>query len=528
MEAAMPLPIFKSWAPEWLIRAALFLAAVPSFMLLALFSTNGNVIAGHYGVEPADVQFSLMVYYVGVLAFFPLDFRLSTYLLSKQYFVICSFLLLFTVVLGSQIHDFRLTLALRFIQGPIGGLVGSPCLTLIFSRLPTERQRAMGYSVFYGILLVSGPLSTMASWLVLDRFDVPALSHFFMLLQLPGVLLLTWLLNDVRLKRRMPLSQLEWPSWLLLNGALLPLGYAACYGEQLYWLESPRIIGALLLALLCGVAFGLRQFHIKRPYLDLHIFSFRNYRIGALLFIVFYLCRGTTGVATGYLANLTHGDAGTMAWLQVPTLVGIVLGVSVVVRFVLLGTLVRRIWIVGFALLLVHHVWMYFLFGPGQRPGAFALPLFVQGLAVGVIMVPTAMFTLSALPPQISPSGSYVATILRFFGFTGSMVLISILQPYWNTAQLASYRADLVPGTSIVAARLQGTQQALQSKGLATETAQLAAGRLLGSALSAQAQLRYCQNYFMLISAGIVVLLLGLFILPPLHQQVVSFRQTPL
>lgn len=528
METAIPLPVFKTWAPEWLIRAALFLAATPSFMLLALFSTNGTVIAGHYGVEPADVQFSLMVYYVGVLAFFPLDARLSTYLLSKQYFVICSFLLLFTVVIGTQIHDFRLTIALRMIQGPLGGLVGSPCLSLIFSRLATERQRAMGYSVFYGILLVSGPLSTMASWLVLDRFDVPALSHFFMLLQLPGVLLLTWLLNDVRLKRRIPLTQLEWPSWLLLTGALLPLGYVVCYGQQFYWLESGRIRAALLLALGCGAAFVLRQLHVKRPYLDLHIFRFRNYRIGVLMFIAFYICRGTMGVAVGYLASITHNEAASMAWLQVPTLVGTVLGVSVVARFLLLGTPVRRIWLVGFALLLVHHVWMYFLFGPGQQPAAFVLPLFVQGLAVGTIMVPTALFALSALPMEISQSGAYTATIFRFFGFTGSMALISVLQPYWNTAQLASYRADLVPGSSLVAARLLSTQQALEAKGLPIETAQRAAARLLGSALEAQAQLRYCQNYFMLVSAGIVLLLLALLILPPLRQQVISFRRQPL
>ncbi|MGI4741335.1 MAG: MFS transporter [Janthinobacterium lividum] len=528
MAPELPPAVFKSWAPEWLIRATLFLVATPAFMLLVLFSTNSSAIAGHYGVEPADVQFSLLVYYASLLAFFPFDARLSTYLPSRQYLLICSFLLLLTVALGTQLTDFRAQLALRFVQGPLGGLVGSPCLTLIFSRLPTERQRAMGYSVFYGILLVSGPLSTMMSWLVLDRFDVPALSHAFVLLQLPGVLLLAWLLHDVRLKRRFPLSQLEWPSWLLLAGTLLPVGYVVCYGEQLYWFESPRIGGALLLALACGAAFGLRQLHLKRPYLDLRIFRFRNYRIGGLMFVLFYLCRGTTGVAAGYLAGITHGEGSAMAWLQVPTLVGIVLGVSVVVRFVLLDTPVRHIWVVGFALLLVHHVWMYFLFGPGQQPAVFVLPLFVQGLGVGTIMVPTATFALSALPPGISQSGAYAATIFRFAGFTGSMALISVLQPYWNTAQLASYRADLVPGTSLVAARLQSTQQALQSRGLAAETAQLAATRLLGSALSAQAQLRYCQNYFMLISGLIVVVLLGLLVLPPLHRQVASFRQTPL
>jgi hypothetical protein len=92
------------------------------------------------------------------------------------------------------------------------------------------------------------------------------------------------------------------------------------------------------------------------------------------------------------------------------------------------------------------------------------------------------------------------------------------------TCSRARLCADLLPGTSLIAARLQGAQQTIQSHGLPAETAQRGAVRLLTAALGAQAQLRYCHNYYALAAEW----LLALLILPPLHGQVLSFRQPPL
>lgn len=528
MKAAAQLPVFKAWAPEWLIRAVLFLVIAPAFVLLALYSGSLAEVGSYYGFEPTDMQFSLLVYHASFVAFFPFDARLPPVLLPRQYFVLSVSGLLGLVALSTLVHEFWLFLLLRFGQGILASMVSGPLLTLIFSRLASERARAVGYSVFYGALLASGPLSTMLSWSVLDRYDAPALFHAYMLVQLPGALLLVLILNNVRLKRRQPLTQLEWPSWLLLVLVLLCLAYATSYGQQRYWLESASIRWALLGAVGCGALFGWRQLHLKRPYIDVRVFGYRDFCFGVGLFVLFYLFRGTLGLATGYLATVLRLDAGQLVVMQLASLAGIAVSVSLVVRFLLLETPVRRIWLVGFGLLLIYHVWMYFLFGPAQQPTAFLLPLFVQGLGTGTLMVPLALFTLSSLPPSLGASGAYLAITSRYIGTISSLALLSVLQPYWRTAQLDQLRAGLLPGTSQLATRLQGTQQALQAKGLALESAQRGATRLLSSALDLQAQLRYYQNYYELASLGLLALLLALLILPPLHRQVSSFWQQPL
>jgi DHA2 family multidrug resistance protein len=521
-------PLFKAWAPEWLIRGALFAVLLPSYMLLGLYAGSGTAAAGYYGIEPADVQFSILVYYAGLVAFFPFDPRISSYLVSRQQLAISISLLFLLTWLASVVRELHLFLVIRFLQGVVGATVGSPCLTLIFSRLDTKRARAFGYSVFYGALLASGPFTTALITLVLDNYDFPAVFHFYILMQLPGALLLLAMLHSVRLKRRIPLYQLEWPSFVLFAATLVLLGYLAAYGQQQYWLEDPTMRLALGLSLALGALFVLRQRGLKRPYLNLSVLGYRNFRLGLWLFFLFYLARGTTGIASAYFSSVLRFDAWHIAALQVPTLVGIALGMSIVVRFVLLEYPLRPIWLVGFGCLLAYHVWMYFLFGPGQGAEDFVLPLFVQGLGVGALMVPITVFTLSALPPTISQAGSYTAVTTRYLGFIASITLVNFFQLYWRTDSLNRLAQEVLPGTSQLSTRLQGYQQTLVSKGMALQSAQRVATRLLENSLETQSQMRYAMSYYGMMSVGLLVLLLALIILPPVHQKLVSFRQRPL
>ncbi|SNC65426.1 Major Facilitator Superfamily protein [Hymenobacter gelipurpurascens] len=528
MKQAEPLPLFKAWVPEWAIRAVLFWALLPPFLLLGLYAGSGAEVAAYYGVEPADVQFSILLFYAGLVAFLPFDPHLGSYLRLRNYLLVSVVLLAGLVGLAGWVRDFRLLLVLRFLQGTVACTIVTPLLTLIFSRLHTTRARAMGYAVFYGGLLASAPLGTMLSWTVLDRYPVPALFHAFLLLAVPGALLLLLILNGVRTRRRLPLTQLEWPSWVLLATMLLGMAYLASYGQLRYWLESPEAWLALGLSVVGGGAFGWRQWHLKRPYIHLGVFRYRTFCVGLVLFMAFYFFRGTTNISASYFTGVLHVNAHQMVELQAATLVGIVLGVSVVVRFVLLGTPLRRLLVVGFALLLAHHVWMYLLFGPAQGLAVFRLPLLLQGVAVGFVLVPLALFTMGGLPPQLASAGTFAAVAFRNLGFVGSLAVTSVLQPYWRTAQLDRFRADLLPGTSLVAARMQVLQHTLQGRGLDVETGQRGAASLLSRTLETQTLLRYCLNYFGLVSLGITALLVVLLVLPPLHWQAVTFRQRPL
>ena len=64
------IPIFKSWVPDWLIKVILFIVLLPSMVLFFLPLSNVNAAAGHYGCEPYDIQFAVVLFYVGYTASF--------------------------------------------------------------------------------------------------------------------------------------------------------------------------------------------------------------------------------------------------------------------------------------------------------------------------------------------------------------------------------------------------------------------------------------------------------------------------
>jgi DHA2 family multidrug resistance protein len=154
--------------------------------------------------------------------------------------------------------------------------------------------------------------------------------------------------------------------------------------------------------------------------------------------------------------------------------------------------------------------------------------MFVQGLGVGTLMVPITVFALSSLPAAISLSGSYAAVTMRYLGFIASIALVNFFQLYWRTENITRFAQETLPGTSFLTARLQAYQQTLVSKGMAVQSAQRVAVRLLENSIETQSQLRYSMSYYGMISVGITVLLLVMIFLPPVKQKVLSFRQRPL
>ncbi|WP_448634398.1 hypothetical protein [Pedobacter panaciterrae] len=77
-------PVFKRWAPEWLIRGTIFIVILPCLLLFGLSTANPNAAAGYYGIEPADVQYSMIIFYAAVASFFALERRfLCTWLLRS-------------------------------------------------------------------------------------------------------------------------------------------------------------------------------------------------------------------------------------------------------------------------------------------------------------------------------------------------------------------------------------------------------------------------------------------------------------
>lgn len=516
--------IFRSWAPEWLIRGVIFMVLLPSMGLFGLSTANGPAAAGYYGIEPADVQYSMVIFYAAVASFFALERRFFTFIPSRQYLIISTILQIVTSYICYRTNNLHVLFIFRFVQGMANCAATSICITLIFGRLSSERSREIGYSVFYGALLCIGPFTTLVTAPLLETFDFNVLYKAIMFLYIPGTILLYVIMNDVRLSRRFPLYQVDWASFVIYALALCLIGYVLIYGQQYYWLHDTRIAVSMIAIVLLLALHVIRQVKLKRPYLSLDVFKYRNYTIGALLVFVLYICRGAFNVTSAYFASAMGMDPIHVAYVLLANIAGIILSAIVSSRLIVLKKSMRLIWLYGFVLLLVFHVWMRFLFASQANPESYVVPLMVQGIAAGLLMTPIIVFMVSSVPPHLGGTASATGVFFRFTGFCTSIALINYFQLAKGSAHYNRFQQELSDVNPMVSQRLYSYQQLLTSRGMAPDQAARAANGLLSRSVNAQAQLRYAMDYYYFISWILVIIILLITLYPYINRTIVNVR----
>ncbi|RBL90680.1 MFS transporter [Chitinophaga flava] len=516
--SAVTLPLFKPWVPEWLIRATIFLVLLPALGIFALYFSNNAETTGYYGIEPADVQYSVVLMYATLVTFLPLDDRLVKYLRPRQYFLAGVVLNTLTYFICANSRNLAVFMICRFIQGAVCALFCSICLNLVFSRLRSDRARVIGYTVFYGTLQVSIPVCALfCSWVV-HYYEFSYLFYFLILLEIPGVILLLLITNNVRFRKKFPLYQLDWPSYILYTILMCVMGYILVYGQQLNWLSSYRIRLLAGTGLISVTVFCIRQFHLKRPLLELRLFRYAHFRNGLLLLMAYYIFKGTTGFTYAYLQSVLNVDPVHLTPLWLVNIAGITIGMLAASRFVLKGTPTKIILVTGFSLLLLFHIQLYFLFSRTASTSQFLLPLLIQGLGTGALFVPIVMFLVSSVPPTMAGGVSFIGIAGRFTGFCTGIAFTNYFQLYARSVHYNRFReqfTDVNPMREDVLTQLQ-RHFLTQGKDMATAR-QLSAGTLQ-KMLQEQVGLRASMDYYSLMIIGLVILILTILIAPSIRR----------
>ncbi len=516
--------VFKKWAPGWLVRLAILLVLLPSMGLFGLSTASIGEAAGYYGIEPADVQYSMIVFYAAVASFFVMEMRFFHFMVTRYYLLVSTSLQIVTSYLCFHIHQLELLLMVRFVQGMVNCASTSICISLIFNRLGTEKAREIGYSIIYAGLLCITPITTMITAPVLEAFDFNVIYKLIIFLLAPGTLLLFLILGNKRLVRRFPLYQVDAASFILYALALCLIGYVLIYGQQYYWLHDARIAAASLAALVLLVLFALRQKVRKRPYIDPGVFRFRNFRVGLLLIFLLYICRGAFGLTTSYLTGSAGLDPVHLGYLLIVNVAGIVISAGISSRMVITRMPMRLICFFGFFLLLIFHWWMRWLFVSQANTETYIIPVLVQGLGVGMLMAPLIIFTVSSVPAHLGVTASAVGVFFRFTAFCTSIALVNYFQLSREGEHVNRWQEGLSELNPMVGARLAVTRQVLESRGMTADRAATAARGLMNKSVLAQAQLRYAMDYYTMVSWMIVVILVVIVFYPSFNRTVINLR----
>ncbi|UOE49092.1 transporter [Mucilaginibacter sp. SMC90] len=519
------IPLFKEWVPQWLIRITIFIVLLPSLVLFFLPLSNVNAAAGYYGIEPADVQYSVLIYYAGYTSFFSLEKRFFKYLAAKEYFFIFTILQIVTSFACYQTHSLPVLLVLRFIQGM--GLTSTANLgmSIIFNRLTSERGRAISYSVYFGMLVCMIPFNNFVTADLIDSFDFNVIYKGAMFSYLPGLALLSIIMNNARLNIKFPLYLLDWASFIWYGCFLCSLGYVLVYGQERYWLGDRGIFFASIFLAVSLLMFVLRQTALKRPYFKLQVFNYRNFILGGAVLFVLYLCRFTLNFSSAFFSGVFGFDPAHVSYINLFNIAGIVIGVIISCSFLLQHRPIRLIWIYGFLSLLAFHCWMYFLFSVAGNPSTYYIPLFLHGLGVGLLISPTIIFMVSAVPQTMVDTSAGICLFVRCFGFYASIALINYFDLLNKEAHLDALKGNATAANPLFKQAIIKQSKSLISHGVAKRQSAGFANRLVNKQFNIHAQIRSAMDYYELVIWMLIFTLVVIALFPYINKTVVRFKK---
>ena len=297
-------------------------------------------------------------------------------------------------MLSAYVKNFSLFIIIRMAEGFLMALPGVPLRQSLITRFKSKNAIIIGFTFNYGALLLSSPfIMNIAVWL-LENYDWKYMAYGSALFQIVCVLLIMITFNDSRLHRKIPLYQIDWTSFVLLLIAILCGAYFFVYAEKKYWFESFEIRFALIASLISTGLFIFRQLHVKRPCFDLNVFRYANLRIGFLLFFLFYIGRATLNICHSTMFSVWNWEPSRVAHVQFLNVIGNVIGMVLAAVFLAKTVASKYIFMLGFFILAVFHLWFTFLFVPDISLSTMAVPYILQGVAVGVLFVPLVLFTM--------------------------------------------------------------------------------------------------------------------------------------
>jgi len=512
------VPFFKSWIPEWLIKIILFLMTLPGITIFFLPLANVNAAAGYYGCEPADIQFSVALFYAGYVGFYSLERRFFSFLAAKEYFLLFMTLQITACLICYCTKEIYILFPVRFLQGMLFACNVNLSLTLIFTRLSSERGREISFSVFFGILICALPFNNLITANLIDSYNFNIIYKGAIFLYVPGFIFLAAAMRHYRINARFPLYKLDWESFALYSAMLVLIGYIMIFGQEYYWLEDKRILGSVIAIAVLSVLSIFRQKSMKRPYIDLRVFRYRNFKVGLIILFIMYICRFASGITNNYFISALHFDPFYLSYINIFNILGLVAGVIIACCMVLQKKNIRYIWGPGFLLLLVFHAVMYFSFDVQADEFNYYVPLFIQGLGVGLIMVPTIIFIISSVPASIGPSAAATALAIRYLGFCVSIALINFFELFEKSRHYNAFQDHLSEIDPAVKNFIHSQASKLSSKGMLEDHALKGADKLLMARMNVQNQVRFAMDYYEMMVWILFVSLLLILLFPYLNR----------
>jgi DHA2 family multidrug resistance protein len=500
--------IFKSWIPNWAIVIILFVCLLHSMILLGVYTSNVTYASSFLDIEAEDLQFSMCVTYGTLLATILIESRFSNFFPAKNYLMGVFILIAVTIIGSAYVTNFSLFIILRIVEGILLGLPGILLRQLLIERFKSKNAIIIGFSFYYGSLLLATPfIMNIAVWF-LDNYDWKYMLYVSGMLQIINVFLILITFNGHRITKKIPLYQIDWISYVFVLIAILSGAYFFVYAEKKYWFESSELILALMVSLITSGLFIFRQISVKRPSFDFNVIRYANLRIGFLLFFIFYISRATLSICHSTMLSIWNWEPSQVATVQYINGLGNIIGLIISAIFLMKSLSTKLIFMIGFSILVIYHFWFTFLFIPDVSLSDIIIPYILQGIAVGILFVPLVLFTVSSVPKKMITSSGIVGVSGRFWGSTVGFCIMQNAQVFLNKKHFLKLSQFVTDTSMETQETMTKTTQSFVAKGYSLDESNALAIKKVFSTVAKQSTLLSNMEIFTIVGYCLLVLVI--------------------
>ncbi len=525
--------IFKEWVPDWLVFVSLFIFLIPLGSGLGLYAGSISTAASFYGVDAIDINYSMMVYYLAIASIFPLEVKFFNYFSTKPYLIGCLAIFVGFNLLLYFNKSYSGLVVLRFFTGAISHGVIGMIFALIFRQFHEQRSRVLGYATLYSVLFGTGPLAYILTAHLFANHNFNSIFLVVILACIPGAILMLSIIKpkaDLRKQGKLPLKSTDWISFVIYASFLLSLAYFMLYGQYYHWFQTMRMVLVFMGVVLLLLIFVMRQITLETPYIDLRIYKTRNFRIGIALLVFFYIAKSDLTLLAGFMRKSVNLDNYHYGYIMLINGVAIMFGALLGARYILAGTRIRIIWLMGFGALLGYHLIALHILGSQAEIVDLILPLFLNGFGIGLLIISIVIFYVTAVPPSIGFSASVSGVAFRATITTLSLALTSMAGQYFRKVHYQSFSHHVSQIHPTTMQRMVQYKQILLNHGASAVQSSAGTMQQLGANVSYQNQLLFIRDYFMLMSYFLVFVILLIATIPHFsyHIQKIKARLIPL
>jgi MFS transporter, DHA2 family, multidrug resistance protein len=404
----------------------------------------------------------------------------------------------------------------RAIQSFCGGIMSVLMFVAVAATLPAGPKRNIGLAVFAFASTAPIALNASVGAFVTERFGWRGL-YYFDIAWVAVLLVCAW-----RILRPTPhlmrLSEIDWVSYVLTSIGLAALILFMKQGDRFFWLESPTIVRAGIVAAIFIPMAILALLVRKHPLMDLHLLAkpafgwavalATLYRFGLVMnaFVVPQALMRLQGFRMPEIAEAniwmfwTECIAFPIAWFWASrgdARMPLSLGLTLFAAGAFLCTFLT----------------------PGWQAEDFRLTMICIGLGQGLFLVPTVLYAARDVAPQQGPTAASLFNLSRVVGQTFGIAVIGSLiteREKFHSAQLVD---GLTNANPVLIERLNGLVATFLRAHGDRALAQLQAWKSLSSAASIQAYVLAFADAFVIISLVLAVSAVLVLMLPPFHKR---------